>query len=362
MKTGDLVLSSAPHLGVRSSSARMSWLVAASLLPAAGWGVFLFGVPAALVLAISIGAALLAELLSSLFFKRLTVADGSAILTGLLVGLFMSPATPLYVPAAASVFAILVVKQSFGGLGRNWMNPAMGGVLFALLSWPASMSRWTAAFGAAVDGPSLPPLSALRAALPTAAGGSPLAVLASTGYGFTRLDAGIVAWLNMHLLAPLGTALQPGAFDMLIGHVPGRIGELSVPLLLLGAAFLMRAHIIRWQVPASFIATFFLLTLFFGGFAMGRNWLAGGPGFQVFSGSIVLGAFFAAGDPVTSPLTGGGRWIYGVCLGALAFVMRFFGSLGDGVVVAIVLGNCAVPLIDRWMQRRAAAPRRKDAR
>jgi electron transport complex protein RnfD len=362
MKTGGLVLSSAPHLGVHSSSARMSWLVAAGLLPAAAWGVFLFGVPAALVLAVSVGSALLAELLSSLLFKRLTVSDGSAVLTGLLVGLFMSPATPLHVPAAASVFAILVVKQSFGGLGRNWMNPAMGGVLFGLLSWPGAMSRWAAALGAAGNLPALPPLDALRAALPSATQGSPLAVLASSGYRFSDLDAGIVSWINTHILSFREGVLQPGTFDMLIGHASGRIGEISVPLLLLGAAFLLRKGIIRWQVPVAFTATFFLLTLVLGGIATGRNWLAGGPGFNLFSGSIALGAFFVAGDPVTSPLTGGGRWIYGICVGSLAFGMRFFGSLGDGVVVAIVLGNCVVPLIDRWLGRRGGAPAWKDAR
>ena len=354
MEPARLVLSSAPHLGMRSSSARMAWLVAAGLAPAAAWGIFLFGVPAAIVLCVSVGAALLAELLSSFFLKKLTITDGSAFLTGLLVGLFMSPSTPLYVPAAASAFAILVVKQSFGGLGRNWMNPAMGGVLFALLSWPGSTSRWTGAF-AARNAAALPPLVALRQALPSPTGGAPLSVLAASGYRWSDLDARVIAWINTHVLAGLGTALQPGTFDMLIGRTPGPIGALSVPLLLVGAAFLLRRKIIRWRVPVFFLSAFFFLTLALGGIASGGSWLSGGPGFHLFAGSIVLGALFAASDPVTSPLSSRGQIIFGISLGVLAFVMRFFGSLGDGVAVAIVLGNCVVPLIDSRFDGRATA-------
>ncbi len=302
------------------------------------------------------GSALAAELLSSLFFKRVTIADGSAFLTGLMIGLFMSPATPLYVPAAASVFAILVVKQSFGGLGRNWMNPAMGGVLFSLLSWPGSTSHWA---GALAADNALPPLVALRAALPSSTGGTPLSLLAASGYRWSDLDAGVISWVNTHVLSPLGTALQPGTFDLLIGRAPGLIGELSVPLLLLGAAFLLRQRIIRWRVPVFFLSTFFLLSLLLGGIASGGSWLSGGPGFHLFSGSVVLGALFVASDPVTSPLAKRGQSIYGGCLGVLAFVMRFFGSLGDGVAVAIVLGNCIVPLIDRLVEHRAVAVSRE---
>jgi electron transport complex protein RnfD len=350
-------LAPAPHLRTASSAAAISWLIAASLLPAAAWGAFIFGVPALLVFASSIVSALLVEGLSSLAFHRFTLHDGSGFLTGLFIGLLMPPGVPLYVPAAAAAFAVLVVKQSFGGLGRNWMNPALGGMVFALLSWSEPMSRWLAARGTDMS-PALPPLDALRAAFAArgaAPAGSALSVLGAHGYPFSLLDGSIVSWINMHLLSPLHLALPAGVFDILVGLVPGRIGELSPPLLMAGAAFLLGRRLIRWEVPVIYIVTFGVLAQVFGGLAVGRGWMSGSAGFHILSGSLILGAFFMAGDPVTSPLMRRGRCIYAVGLGVLTFFLRFFGSLGDGVAVAIVLGNCAVPFIDKITQRRTSS-------
>jgi Na+-translocating ferredoxin:NAD+ oxidoreductase subunit D len=355
-----LTLAPAPHLGVPVSTARMAWSVSLALFPAAAWGVFMFGAPALFVLVSSIAAALAAEALSALLFRRFTLQDGSAFLTGLLVGFLMPPGVPLYVPVCASAFGILVVKQTFGGLGKNWMNPALGGVVFALLSWGSSMTRWIAPRGGAASSV-LPPLEALRAASSAAAAHarSPFGLLAARGYSFSEVDGTVVSWLNLHLFAPLGVPLAAGSFDVLVGHVVGRIGEVSAPLLLAGAAVLLARRILRWQVPVSYFATFVVLAGVFGGPAAGQGWLSGGPGFQLLSGSLVLGAFFMASDPVTSPLTTSGRWIYGIGLGVLTFFLRFFGTLGDGVAVSILLGNCAVPLLDRLTQRRNT-PRPKE--
>ena len=352
-------LAPAPHLRTSSSAAAISWLVAASLLPAAAWGVFLFGSSALLVLAAAIVSALLVEGLSSLAFHRFTLHDGSGFLTGLFVGLLMPPGAPLYVPAAAAAFAVLVIKQSFGGLGRNWMNPALGGIVFALLSWGEPMSRWMAARGTDMS-PPLPPLEALRAAF--AAGGTSavpagnaLSFLGGHAYGFSTLDGRVVTWINLHLLSPLHLSLPGGVFDILVGTVPGRIGEISPPLLLAGAAFLIARRLIRWEVPVIYIGTFGVLAQVFGGLANGQGWMTGSAGFHVLSGSLILGAFFMAGDPVTSPLMRRGRCIYAAGLGVLTFFLRFFGSLGDGVAVAILLGNCAVPFIDKLTQRRTTS-------
>ena len=355
-----LTLAPAPHLGVPLSTARMAWGVSLSLVPAAAWGIFLFGPPALFVLGSSILAALATETLSSLLLRRFTLHDGSAFLTGLLVGLLMPPGVPLYVPVVAAGFGIVVVKQTFGGLGKNWMNPALGGVVFALLSWGDTMTRWVAPRGATVSS-LVPPLEALRAAVSSATlhARTPLGLLAASGYTFSGIDGSVVSWLNTHLLAPLGLALPPGSFDVLVGHVIGRIGDVSVPLLLAGAAVLLARRIIRWQVPVSYIVTFTVLAGAFGGVASGQGWLAGGPVFHLFSGSLVLGAFFMASDPVTSPLTTSGRWVYGIGLGVLTFFLRFFGTLGDGVAVSLLLGNCAVPLLDRLTQRRGT-PRTKE--
>lgn len=332
----------------------MNWTVSACLLAAAAWGVFLFDLSALCVLAVSIGAAALSELAVTLPFRRFTLADGSAVLTGFLVGLLLPAGVPLFVPVAASAFAILVIKQSFGGLGRNWMNPAMGGIVFALLSWPGLLSQWMAPRGGAPQGTILPPLDALRAALgaPGAKEGSPLAILSRVGYSFSGIDAQVVGWLNTHVLLPLGTSLPPGSFDVLVGHVPGGIGSVSAPLLVLGAWYLLSRGVIRWHLPVFYTGTFVLLTLVLGGLAAGQGWLNGGPIFHLLSGSLVLGAFYAAPDPVTSPLTDKGKCVFGIGLGVLTFLLRFYGSLGDGVAASIVLGNCAAPLLDRWAVRR----------
>jgi len=357
---GRLNLSPAPHLGASLSTSRMTWLVSLALVPAAVWGVFLFGFPAVRVIVTSLCAALISELASSALFRRFTLGDGSGFLTGLLVGLMMPAGVPLYVPAAAAAFGILVVKQSFGGLGRNWMNPALGGVVFALLSWSGAMTRWPAAGGASMSTAVLPPLEALRSAVSApGAVGRPLDILSSHGYVFSSLDGSIVSWLNAHILSPFHATLAGGSFDIIVGYVPGRIGEVSAPLLLLGAAFLVSRRIVRWQVPVAFVATFAFLAWVFGGFAGGQGWFSGGPVFHVLSGSLILGAFFMAGDPVTSPLASTGKWIYGTGLGLLTFLLRFYGSLGDGVAVSILLGNCAVPLLDTLLQQRMPARARK---
>jgi electron transport complex protein RnfD len=322
----------------------LAWLVVASLLPALAWGIALFGIAAVRVCAVGLAAAVAAEALTTVPFKRFTLGDGSAVLTGLIVGMFLPAGVSLVVPAAASFFAIVVVKQTFGGLGRNWMNPAVGGVLFALLSWNASMARWIPlASGAAV-----PPLDALRSAL--AAGrsvpGGPLAVLNAAGYPFSGADASVLGWINGHLLGFLHVGLPTGAFDVVSGMVVGPIGAVSAPLLLAGAAFLLARGVIRWEIPVAYLAVFAVLAFALGGPATGRGWLTGEALFQLLSGTLLLGAFFAATDPVTSPLSRAGRWAYGTALGILTFVMRYFGSVGDGVVVSLALGNALVPLID----------------
>jgi len=353
-----LVVSPAPHVGGLSSTRRLNWSVACCLLPAAAWGVFLFGVPALSVLGVALGASLAAELLAALAWRRVTLADGSAAVTGLLVGMLMPPGVPLYVPAVASAFAIIIVKQSFGGLGRNWMNPALGGVVFALFSWANAMNSWLPARGVAAGTGVLPPLNALRAALTGAksAHRGALAVLGASSYPWSAADGRVVAWINTHILSLAGWSLPGGVFDMLVGNIPGRIGDVSVPLLFLGAAYLLGRRVIRWQVPVTYLVTFCVAAQIFGGLPMGCGWGTGGALFQLFSGSLVLGAFFMATDPVTSPLTGTGKLLYGMCLGVLSFFLRYFGSGGDGVPLAIVLGNCVVPVIDRFAQPRVGSP------
>ena len=340
----------------------MTWVASASLAPVLVYGVLLFGLPALLVVAVALGTALAAELAATLPWRRFTLGDGSAFLTGLLLGLFLPAGAPLYVPAAASAFGILVVKQSFGGLGRNWMNPAMGGLLFVLVSWPGPSSQWIAPLGGPSAGPILPPLEALRAALAGAGahGPTPLAVLANAGYAFSNLDGAVIGWINAHLLSPIGAPLRPGTFDVLVGHVAGGVGA-GAAVVMIGVSWLLYRRIVGWQLPVLYLGTFAVLSLVFGGLGSGQGWFAGGPGFHLLSGSIVLAAFYAAPDPVTSPLTNAGRCTLGVVLGILTFFMRFFGSLGDGVAASVVLGNCVAPLLDQWTSRRGPARSRSEA-
>jgi electron transport complex protein RnfD len=350
----------APHVRRTASTPALIWSVALCLLPAAAWGILVFGIPAALVLAATIGSALVCEALTGLLRREFTLPDGSAFLTGLMAGCLLPAGAPLYVAAAASAFAIVVVKQTFGGLGRNWMNPALAGVVFARVSW-------TGAFGAVVStrwtGPAPAPLDALAAALsaPGSAAGRALDVLAAAGYPVSGADGRVVGWLNARL-APLGMSLPPGSLDLLVGIRAGGVGEVAVPLLLAGAAVLAARRIIRWQIPAAHLAAFAVLAWAFGGLGAGGGFFTGDVVFHLLAGSLLLVSFFMATDPVTSPLTSRGMIVYGVGLGAATFLLRFYGSMPDSAPLAVLLMNCTVPLIDRCTKPvRFAAQRRSDA-
>ncbi len=338
---------SAPFIRAGRSTPTLAWTAALCLAPAAAWGVFLFGLPAGLVLAVSVGTALAAEGLCSLLRGEFTLVDGSAFLSGLLVGCLVPPGVPLYVPAAASGFAMIVVKHTFGGLGRNWMNPALAGVVFAQVSWPAAFdglaaTRWTAA------GPA--PLGALSAALEAGKGatGGAFFTLAGAGWQSSGADAAVVGWLNATVLGRLGLFVAGGAFDLLVGIRPGGIGEACVPLLLAAAAVLVARRVIRWEIPAVSVGVFGLLTWALGGLSAGGGLFTGNPVFHLAAGSTLLVCIFMATDPVTSPLTRAGRVVYGCGLGGFAFLLRFHGSLGDGSALALLLADCTVPLLDRW--------------
>jgi electron transport complex protein RnfD len=259
----------------------------------------------------------------------------------------MPPGAPWYVPAAAAGFGIVVVKQGFGGLGRNWMNPALAGRAFAALSWGASMAAWQPTRFAGAD--------AVSAATPLAAApvgggsaGGTFASLAGSRYAFSGADDAVVSWLNAHLLSPIGLSLPRGLLDLLVGLHPGCIGEGSIVLLAAGAAVLLWLRIIRWEIPAALFGCFALLSLVFGGLASGAGLFHGGVVFQLLSGGIVLAGFFMATDPVTSPMTRWGRLVFGALVGALAFLLRFPGAAAEGIGLAVLLGNCVAPLLDRW--------------
>ena len=329
------------------------WTVTLCLLPAAGWGVYLFGPDAFMVLAASVLSAVITEALAARLAGRATLRDGSAVLTGLLLGMTMPPAVPLFVPVVAAAFAMLVVKWSFGGLGTNWMNPVLAGRVFAAFSWPVSMANWVVprTFAEADGVAAATPLGIIR----TAEAGTrvgPIVFLQDAGYPLSGIDLGATSWINARLLAPLGIYIPPGYVDLFVGNTAGSIGEGSALLLLVGTVVLFARRIITWHIPAAFFLTFALCTWVFGGLYAGMGLFAGDVLFAVFTGGFILAAFYMATDPVTSPLTGAGMLLYGAGAGLLTFVLRAYGRFPESIASAIIVMNILVPLIDRAIRPR----------
>jgi electron transport complex protein RnfD len=355
MKAGrSLVMGPPPYVFNPQSTATLTWGTALVLVPALLWGLYRFGLEAALPVAAAVGAALAGEAVVGLFLRKFTLTDGSALLTGLLIGFAMPPAVPLFVPAASALFAVIVVKGIFGGIGSNWMNPALGGIVFGLLNWPRQMTAWILprdlAGLAAVSGAT--PLGFVRDRLSAApAGSDPLSVLVGAGVKFSDFDRAIREFLNSTIFAWLGATLPSGYIDMLLGNRPGALGEISGVLILAASVFLISRRFIRWEVPASITLSYALIVWGFGGLPYGRGFFAGDVLFAFFSGSFLLVAFFMAPDPVTSPSSRAGMIVYGAGIGILTFLIRSFGSMPEGTAFAVLIMNCTVPLLAGYDRR-----------
>ncbi len=305
-----LTVSPSPHVyrGKTTSSLMIDVLIA--LCPAAIWGVVAFGWRAALVLGLCVVSCVLFEWLTQLLLRRpITVGDCSAAVTGLLLGMNLSPSVPIYIPIVGSVFAIVVVKQLFGGIGKNIMNPALAARVFLMLAWTTPMTQFPSAF-AGVD--------AVASATP----------LASVGAGD----------LTAYSL-----------LDLFLGRSGGCIGEISALLLIVGGIYLIVRRVISWYLPASFLGTVALLTFLFpiGGAERLPFMLA-----SLFSGGLMLGAFFMATDYVTCPVTRLGKVIYGVGCGLLVVFIRYFGGYPEGVSFAILIMNAFVWYLDMFTRPR----------
>ncbi len=332
-----------PHLHDTLTTDKAMLYVVIALLPSALWGVVMFGFRALLVLLLSIGSSLLTEYLLNKISHEDTLMDGSALLTGLLVGMNLSSTVPFYVPIIASAFAIGVCKWTFGGLGCNWANPAIAGRAFVFFSFSSQMSSFTLPWvfkNAAELSAGSTPLSALKMEL-----GSTLTsyeILSSSGYPMTEFARKSASVLNMN----------PYVIDEFFGFASGSIGELSALLLILGGIFLILKRVITWYVPVFFIGSFALLTWVFGGLANGTGLFSGEVLMSVFSGGLLLGAIFMATDWVTSPNTPKGEIIYAFGCGFFTFIIRYFGSLPEGVSLAILLMNMVTPTIDKYVKRK----------
>ena len=342
-------ITTSPQIHKPISTAAVMWAVSACLLPAAVWGIYSFGLRSLAVILVTIAASVVTELVLGLVTKRFTILDGSAVLTGLLIAFNLPPGIPLYIPVVASVFAIGVVKWTFGGLGSNWMNPALAGRVFVAFSWTGPMTSWTLPRNVVDAVSSATPLSAVKSGLFTYSGsaGGPMQFLAETGYAHSAFD-GKVTGLLQRILGPIGATIEPGYGDLFFGNIPGCIGEVSAFLLLLGTIYLFARKIITWHVPVSYLATFGILIWIFGGSRFGSGGFSGNVVFHLFSGGLILGAFYMATDMVTTPLTAKGLLIFGIGCGFFTFLIRLFGSFPEGVSLAIILMNVFVPLINKY--------------
>lgn len=331
-KEHELIVTVSPHVRDEETTSRIMWTVNLSLLPAFFMGFYFFGLKALFITALCIISSVLSEYFFQKAVKRkLTVNDGSAFLTGLLLGMNLpsslwsfNPFT-IHVPIIGSVIAVVITKQFFGGLGYNIFNPALIGRAFLLISFPKAMTIWTA------------PTAAFFA-LDAKTTATPLGILKEDGLA--------------KLIEVFGDKINLYA-ELFNGHRAGSIGETSVLALLIGAGFLLYKRYITWHIPVSFLGTVAVLAWIFGGKSpeTGRMLLfAGDPLIHLLSGGLMLGAFFMATDYVTCPSVRKGQIVFGIGCGALTMLIRIKGGYPEGVMFAILLMNCFAPLIDRSMK------------
>lgn len=297
----NLHLSSAPHVHSRQTTRVLMLNVLIALIPCAAAAVWYFGYSALILLLISTFSAVLAEFLwQKLTGGKVRIGDLSAAVTGLILGLNLPPHAPWWLAVVGSVFAIIIVKSLFGGLGDNFMNPALAARAVLLASWPVRMTAWVAPTGwsSYVD--------AVSAATP--------------------------------LASPSGYTL----LDLLIGRIPGTIGEVCKIAILLGLAWLLITGTVTWRIPVVMVASTFVFSWLFG-----RD-----PVVSILSGGLLFAAVFMATDYVTCPMTANGQFIYAAGAGLMVAVIRNFGNYPEGATYAILLMNIATPLIDRFTKHR----------
>lgn len=338
LPTGEkLVLSSSPHLSSPESTARIMFLVLASLLPASIAGIWFFGIKAALVLIFSTFFCVAAEALWCLMVKRpilRTIGDGSAAVTGLLLGLNLPASVPFYVPLIGAFLAIWLGKQIFGGLGHNPFNPCVVARVGLLIALPAAMTTWDLPRGMNDKYPSIQEFRAQPDAVTCA---TPLSVASTTP---KVLGKGPDAELNFSSVDNPDTLKA-----YFLGIKGGCIGEVCVPALLLGGILLVMFNLINWKVPVCYIGTVAIITGIVNYFCPG---VTPSPLFHIVTGGLLLGAIFMATDMVTCPITGSGCVLFAVGCGVLTSVIRIWGNYPEGVSFSILFMNALVPLIDRW--------------
>lgn len=333
--TKPLVISSSPHMHNSNTISRAMIDVILALLPASLVGIYLFRFPAVLVIISCVVAAILTEALCQKVMNRpITICDGSAALTGLLLALCLPPTISPIIAAFGSFCAITIGKQVFGGLGQNIFNPAHLARAILLTSLPVAMSTWVNPVTVynTVDSVA----KATATAVDSVSTATPLALLRSAEYTTTTALANEVATL-------------PNLYDLFIGNVSGSLGETSVLALLLGGVYLIYRGHVDWRVPVGYLGTVLAITFLWSMYKGYGMWY---PVYHLFAGGLVIGAFFMATDWVTNPITKKGRLIYAICLGIITCLIRIKGSFPEGVCYSILIMNMFTPLIDRYVRNK----------
>ncbi len=295
-----LNVSSSPHVRNKITTQNLMFDVAIAMIPASVYGVWQFGMHALLVLIATVVSCVLSEYVyEKLMKKPITVSDGSAVVTGMILALNMPPEIPVWIPFLGGIFAIIVVKQLYGGLGQNFMNPALAARCFLLISFAGFMNNFSSA----------------KLGFDSMSGATPLAAMRAGN--------------DVDLMS------------LIVGRVPGTIGEVSVIALLIGAVYMIARKVISPRIPLIYIGTVAVFIFLFGGFDI--TYVAK----EVCAGGLIFGAFFMATDYVTSPLSKTGQVVYGLFLGIMTGIFRLWGASPEGVSYAIILGNLFVPLIEK---------------
>ncbi|RGX92664.1 RnfABCDGE type electron transport complex subunit D [Roseburia sp. OF03-24] len=296
-------VSSSPHVRSKDTTERIMLYVIIALLPTTLFGIYNFGYRALILILVTIASCVASEwIFNKIVHKKQTINDLSAVVTGLLLALNLPATLPWWEAVLGGVFAIIVVKCMFGGLGQNFMNPALGARCFLLIAFAANMTNFT---------------------IDSYTGATPLAAMRN------------------------GDAVN--TMDMLIGRTAGTIGETSAIAILIGAIFLILMGVIDLRIPASYIITFVVFMLLFSGHGADWTYITA----QLCGGGLMLGAFFMATDYVTSPITPMGQIIFGICCGIFTGLFRCFGANAEGVSFAIILSNILVPMIEKYTVPRA---------
>lgn len=313
-KSGLLTVTSPPHLKNTDTTSTIMVDVLIALVPAMLWGIYTYGLRAAVIILISTVSCVLFEGFYQFFMNiPVTVKDCSAAVTGVLLALTLPATVPVWIPVIGAFFAIIVVKQLYGGIGKNVVNPAIAARVFLFLAWPGRLAGCSAPFEKL-------PVFGDVSKYDVVSSATPLASLKTGALPTERL------------------------FDVILGRVGGAIGETSAILLLLGGIYLLLRRTIKWHIPVAYIATVAVLSFFIPHSSYTYMFVL----YQIFSGGLMLGAFFMATDYVTSPVTWKGRLIYGVGCGVITVVIRCFGKYPEGVSFAIMIMNLLVWYLDKY--------------